>query len=334
MVRAERKGILFDDFIDRGLVAIGWGEAGDFTSNPDPASILEAVQETYPDKSEGTNRIGASQIARFLTEPQIGDGVITYSPDRRVYAVGRFTGPAQFDATAITRGDLYWPYIRTVDWTGELSRDDLSQKARYSLNALLTLFKLRPFIETEITALLAGVPLPVSPQTPTDDTSADTDDDSSPEDIELQSLELIKDMIARLSPEMMEHFVAGLLRAMGYQTRVSPIGPDRGQDILATPDALGLEDPRIVVEVKHRKGAIGAPALRSFLGGRHPSDKGLYVSTGGFTKDAQYEADRASIPLRLMTLNDLVEHLVTHYEKLDLETRDMIPLKRIYWPLK
>ena len=100
----------------------------------------------------------------------------------------------------------------------------------------------------------------------------------------------------------MEHFIAGILRALGYSTRVSPPGPDRGEDIRATPDALGLQDPRIVVEVKHRKGTIGAPALRSFLGGRHSDDKGLYVSTGGFTKDAVYEAARANIPLRLLHL--------------------------------
>ena len=49
-----------------------------------------------------------------------------------------------------------------------------------------------------------------------------------------------------------------------------------------------------------------AQDIRSFLGGRHPQDKGLYVSTGGFTKDAHYEAERANIPLSLMTIDDLV----------------------------
>ena len=36
--------------------------------------------------------------------------------------------------------------------------------------------------------------------------------------------------------------------------------------------------------------AMGAQEIRSFLCGRHPGDKGLYVSTGGFSKDAHYEA--------------------------------------------
>lgn len=34
-------------------------------------------------------------------------------------------------------------------------------------------------------------------------------------------------------------------------------GPDRGRDILASPDGLGLEEPRIIVEVKHRNGQMG-----------------------------------------------------------------------------
>jgi len=77
---------------------------------------------------------------------------------------------------------------------------------------------------------------------------------------------------------------------------------------------------------------MGAQAIRSFLGGRHPQDKGLYVSTGGFSKDAHYEAERANIPVHLMSIDDLVEALIEVYDKLDVETKQLVPLKRIYWP--
>lgn len=110
------------------------------------------------------------------------------------------------------------------------------------------------------------------------------------------------------------------------------LGSDRGKDIVASPDGFGFESPRIVVEVKHRQGAIGSQPIRSFLGVRHPQDKGLYVSTGGFSKDALYEAERASIPLSLMTIDDLVEAVIQNYDRLDIETQQLLPLKRIYWP--
>ncbi len=130
----------------------------------------------------------------------------------------------------------------------------------------------------------------------------------------------------------MQDLVAGILRAMSYKTQVSPAGPDRGKDIIASPDGFGFENPRIVVEVKHRSGQMGSQAIRSFLGGRHKDDRGLYVSTGGFSKDAFYEADRAAVPLTLWTLDNLVRALVEHYDATDAETKRLMPLKRMYWP--
>lgn len=59
---------------------------------------------------------------------------------------------------------------------------------------------------------------------------------------------------------------------------------------------------RIFVEVKHRSQVIGAREVRAFLGGRKRGDRCLYVSTGGVTKDARYEADRADVPIALVTL--------------------------------
>ena len=131
----------------------------------------------------------------------------------------------------------------------------------------------------------------------------------------------------------MQELVAGLLRAMGYKTEVSAVGPDRGKDIVASPDGFGIESPRIIVEVKHRKESMGSQAIRSFLGGRHKDDKGLYVSTGGFSKDAHYEAERANIPLTLLNLDALVSKLLEHYDQIEPEIQRLVPLKKVYWPV-
>jgi len=56
------------------------------------------------------------------------------------------------------------------------------------------------------------------------------------------------------------------------------------------------------------------------------------VSTGGFSKDARYEADRASIPVMLMDLNDLADSILDYYEGMDEEMRSLVPLTKIYWP--
>jgi restriction system protein len=77
---------------------------------------------------------------------------------------------------------------------------------------------------------------------------------------------------------------------------------------------------------------MGGPAVRSFLGGRQTGEKGLYVSTGGFTKDARYEAERANVPLTLLTLDEVVDLLIENYDRLDDSSRILIPLRRFYWP--
>jgi restriction system protein len=58
----------------------------------------------------------------------------------------------------------------------------------------------------------------------------------------------------------------------------------------------------------------------------------LYVSTGGFTREARYEADRATVPVTLVDLDELADLVVEHYERFDSEGRGLLPLIRVYWP--
>jgi restriction system protein len=204
----------------------------------------------------------------------------------------------------------------------------LSVRAKNSLGSTLTLFLVPPEVAVEIEKALSGTPIKPAEE----DEGEAIDDAALKQNTEEQALEFTKDRLNKLDWSEMQDVVAGILRAMGYKTRISPSGPDQGKDIVASPDGLGFEQPRIVVEVKHRSAAMGSKEIRSFLGGRHKDDRGLYVSTGGFTKDAYYEAERAGIPLALMDLDDLVKALVENYEALDVETKRLIPLKRIYWP--
>lgn len=130
----------------------------------------------------------------------------------------------------------------------------------------------------------------------------------------------------------MERLVAGMLKAMGYCARVTPKGPDGGRDVIASPDALGLESPRFVAEVKHRKGPMGAPAVRSFIGGLRAGRSRALRLHRGFTKEARLEAGHATVPVRLLDLDAFVRHYVEVYDKADDETRSILPLTRIWWP--
>lgn len=324
VVRAGERANLIDRFRDENMVAVGWIKAGDASRWKDQGEFYRHLLTAYPEWKPRRVSISAGQVFRFAHEIQQDDYVLTYEPGSRKYLVGTVTGPYEY-----TGAQDGFCHRRKVSWIGEVSRDDLSVRARNSLGAISTLFKVSEDVGQEILGLLHGKVVPAA--SPAAD-AQEEDEEFLFEDIQGRAIEFVKDQLNRLDWDEMQELVAGLLRAMGYKTRVSPSGPDRGKDIVASPDGFGFEAPRIVVEVKHRTSSMGSTDIRSFLGGRHRDDKGLYVSTGGFSRDAYYEAERANIPLTLMDMSDLVRALFEYYERLDPETRQFVPLKKLYWP--
>ena len=146
-----------------------------------------------------------------------------------------------------------------------------------------------------------------------------------------QEMEWLQARILESSPRDLEELTAALLRALGYSTWVSPPGADRGIDILAAPDALGLRDPRIKVQVKHRPTrCMSAPEIRELIGALRAGDRGLCVSTGGFSREARYEAERSENPIRLIDLKELSILILKHYDHFDSEGRTILPLRKIY----
>ena len=326
MVRAGTKGVLFEEFIENSVATIGWTDIGELKPTDDLDSLRERVRQQWPDWHAQKITMSASQLARFRNSIRKGDLVVTYDPSRRVYRLGKALGTYTFDPRHPHKdgGNSIG-----VEWGTEVGRDDLRARTKNSLGAISTLFRIPPHAEADLLRAAAGQPT-------VDDASDDGDDEEleyTLDAIQSRAGELISDRLVRLSWEDMQELVAGLLRGMGYKTEVSPRGSDRGKDIIASPDGFGFQDPRIVVEVKHReKTAIGAGDIRAFLGGRQDGDRCLYVSTGGFTKDARYEAERSRYPLKLMTLDDLSVAILSGYEQLDTETKALVPLSRIYWP--
>ena len=323
MVRSDG-GLLFDLFKEKSVVAVGWGEIGSLDQLRSRDAIKASVTGAWPDWLDGRVITSAGQLHRFRNEIQIGDGIVTYDTASRIYLVGEIVGDYKFDPSLVPEN----PNTRAVRWLGDVDRDRLSVGTRNSLGSSLTLFRLSEDVVAEIREVLTGI---VPPQSvPSEPSVADETELLS--DVQAKALEFIKDRVAKLPWDAMQELVAGLLRAMGYKTQVSPAGSDRGKDIIASPDGFGFEAPRIVVEVKHRSQQMGSAEIRGFLGGRHPQDRGLYVSTGGFSREALYEADRANIPLQLMDLNLLVHTILQHYEKFDVQTQRILPLTRVYWP--
>ena len=322
-------GDFAEEFLKQGIGAIGWKNAGSLAALKTRDAIIERVRETWPEYKQMKVVVSGSQLDKMANAMKLGDRVVTYDPSKRVYHVGQIAGGYEFDPEA----EESIANRRKVSWKYQIERDRLSVPSKNSLGSTLTIFTVPTKVEQEIDALISGKVETAAQPEVFADSEADLNTEFLLADLKARAKEFIKDKIIKLDWEEMQELVAGVLRAMGYKTRVSPQGSDRGKDIIASPDGLGLEQPRIVAEVKHRPNQqMGSQEIRSFLGGRHKDDRGLYVSTAGFSKDAKYEGDRASIPLMLMDIDDLVNLVVEYYEELDLETRSLLPLTKIYWP--
>ncbi|MCC7388493.1 MAG: restriction endonuclease [Phycisphaerales bacterium] len=322
MVRCEG-GTLYAEFRERQLIALGNSQREPDLSGAKRREDVEARLVSHR-QWDSRNKLGYSVgvLTRFAIEIQAGDAVVTYEPSARVYSVGKVIGGYEYHLDWIQDKQHY----RRVDWIGEVDRDVLTPESRNSLASMVSVYRLSDQTAAEIEAAIRGTPAEVQ------DAEDIARDDFLREDFATKAREQVKDRVAHLDWSQMQELVAGILRAMGYKTRVSPAGPDRGRDILASPDGLGLEQPRIVVEVKHRSGQIGAPDIRSFIGGLQAADRGLYVSSGGFTREARYEADRSTTPVTLIDVDELVSLLLEHYEAADSRLTALVPLVSIYWP--
>lgn len=130
-----------------------------------------------------------------------------------------------------------------------------------------------------------------------------------------------------------QELVADLLRAMGYHVSwIAPPGKDGGIDILAWTDPLGTRPPRIKVQVKRLNSTVSVEGLRSFMSVLGNDDVGLFVSIGGFTKDAGHEArTQENRKITLVDLDRLFDLWVEHYGKLSDAARQRLPLRPLHF---
>lgn len=323
MIRAGEGGFLAERFA-KGIVAIGW-ELGDLTEVRSREELARMYSEVYRAKKAGAVANEVAMIWKFRHDIKTGERVVTYDTAKREYVLGKIDGDYYYDAS---QPDEY-RHLRKAEWQHRISRDALKVSSKNSLGSTLTIFK----VDNEVLADLLSAAEKPKGQTSVDVEAEKEGLEQIREDTIAKAHELIKDKLLQLSDEELPRLVAAILRAMGFKTRVSPRGPDRGVDVIASPDGLGLVEPRIKTQVKHRPDtAMGSQELRSFLGALRAGDKGLYVSTGGFSKDANYEAERATVPITLVDLDDLARLVVEHYDRIDPEGQALLPLVRIYWP--
>lgn len=317
------------ELVEKGFVSIGWKEVSDLRTIGGERTLLKnVVQRTYPHIKPGAVPVWAGILYRFGFEMAEGDLVIApYKPDSTLN-FGVVSGPYEYHGDVATH-----PHRRKVRWlkTG-VARGLFPQAALYEIGSAVTLFQVRrhadvfrEFLESSSEEVFEKSS--ATSQTVVDDPAYTAEDEPNADRIEQHTRDFIVKVLLRdLSHEEFEHFTADLLRAMGYQARVTPFSADGGVDVIAHKDPLGLEPPLIKVQCKHTTSTQSRPDVQRLIGTLSSAEVGLFVTLGAFSKDA-VDLERERQNLRLFGGADITRLTLEHYEQLPARWRDLLPLR-------
>lgn len=307
--------------IDQGYVAIGWPEVGDLTTlRPDREAFKKRVAEAFPDVKPGSIPVQAGVLFRFAVEMDEGDIVIYPSKSDRVVNIGTLSGGYQYAPSL----NPEYPNRRPVQWLKHLPRTSFSQAALYEIGSAITLFQVSNYAD-EFLAALSGEAL-----------EPEELDESNAEQVTAQVQESTDDFILKRlknsqTTYQFEHFVAHLLKCMGYFARVTQASGDGGVDIIAHRDELGFEPPIIKVQCKQMLGTTGRPDVQQLHGAIERGEHGLFVTLGNYSADAR-AFERTKPNLRLIDGETLIELIYAHYHQFEPRYQMLLPLKQSYVP--
>lgn len=136
--------------------------------------------------------------------------------------------------------------------------------------------------------------------------------DDSPEEVLAWREKLHHILIEEMSPDAFERLTQRLLRESGFiHVEVTGRTGDGGIDGKGIARINGLMSFHIAFQCKKYKGSVGAPEIRDFRGatvGR--ADRGMFITTGNFTKAAIEEANRDGVaPIDLVDGDQLADKL-------------------------
>lgn len=304
--------------IENGYIAIGWKDMGDMTSiEQTRESYYERYNQVFPGNKKMSVSNSAGQIYRFVNEAQVGDYVVFPTKFDRKVNIGIIESDYFFD-----ENEREYPHKRKVNWLlREIDRNKYSQAARYEFGSFLSFFKISKYVD-EHEAIISGKSFI----------------DSFEQDDESLSIEAIEDgtkdyILKELSKNYkgydFEDVVSALLNAMGYKTKNSVKGGDRGKDIIVYRDEL---PPRIVVQVKSQDSEIKEEVVQSLKGALNDGDYGLFVTLSDFTKNAK---DFLSKQSRIKSINgsEFVDLLLKYYDDMPDEFKEVIKLRKVYMPV-
>jgi restriction system protein len=319
-------------FVEEGVIRIGWPDGGDMTNMPDDREAFKAhLRSHFAGKGEGWVANAAGQLLRFRHAMEVGEFIAYPQASDRTINLGRIRTDYRYDPA----GSKRYPHVREVEWlTVGIPRDAFTQGCLYELGSAMSVFT----VKTHGAELLekmghGGDPLDGSGQPEVDEESAGEDEPTADRISESTRDYILKTFNSELKGHGFAQWCGWLLEALGYTARVSPPGADGGIDIVATEDPLGVRRPLLKVQCKSGTGPSGSSDVQALNGNLAEEELGLFISLGGFTTPARNAA--AGMPrMRLLEADELVDLILDHYPDLPVEAKEELRLRQVWVPDK
>ena len=332
LVRAGRNGEEEDYALANNIAIIGFRDVPSLEGMKDYNEVFKQVSDALPGSKPRAVGNLAGQLWAFALAMQEGDIVVLPRKRTSQIAIGRVTGPYRYDQV-----DTIKRHIRPVKWSRpDVPRSTFEQDLLYSFGAAMTVCTVsRNDAVERVLTVLEDKPDPgPSNSQSLIELSKETADqtDANPDLTQMAHDQIVARLQSRFTGHDLTWLVDEVLKVDGWVTRVSPPGPDGGVDILAGRGSLGLNSPRLCVQVKSQNSPADVTVYRTLLGTMQTfkAEQGLLVCWGGFNKVVLQESKQSHFTVRLWDSRDLVQAIYRNYVRLPAEIQAELPLKQVW----
>lgn len=337
VIRSGKYGERDQWALDNGLSGGGWEEVPDLAGCVSREDISDVVRATWPIAAEGmiSNYTGQLWALRNRIEP--GDLLVMPLKTTKKVAFGHVSSGYHYQAE---EPDPDRRHVVEVDWIRtDLPRTAIKHDLLFTLGSAMSIFtpsknnavaRLEHLLAHGIDPGAVGAPL--SSVTTVGASEQAVDEPELSANIEEVALDQITSKVfEEFAGHGLAALVAAVLEAEGYRCTVSPPGPDGGVDISAGRGPLGLDSPRLLVQVK--SGAqIGSPVVSQLHGvmSTYGADQGLLVAWGGLSKPAREALKNQQLRVRVWEAAEVIDAVLRTYDRLPEEMRTAVPLRRVW----
>ena len=333
----ERDSWALENSLDGG----GWDEVPDLTQCTSREEVLSIVQSVYGTEKPGAIPNYTGQLWSLRGRIAPGDLIVLPLKTTSQLAFGRVTSGYEY---LNSESDPTRRHVVRVTWLRtDVARTAVKQDLLFILGAFLTVFqptsndaawRLEQVAETgSDPGARPDVTPPASAAEPVSEGDATAD---SLFDLEEYARARVQTLIQEIySGHDLARLVEAVLAADGFRCERKPPGADGGVDILAGRGPLGLDSPKVVVQVKSDTQAVGDPVVQTLQGAitRFSADQALLVAWGGVTRQAGKFLETTKFTIRVWGANELMDAVFRTYPILPESIKAELPLRQIWTPV-